>query len=29
MKTYKKVKLNDDVTMQIINITEQMMSARF
>jgi mannose-6-phosphate isomerase-like protein (cupin superfamily) len=29
MKTYKKVKLNDDVTMQIISISEQMMSARF
>ena len=29
MKAYKKFKLNDDVTIQIISITDQMMSAKF
>jgi mannose-6-phosphate isomerase-like protein (cupin superfamily) len=29
MTTYKKFKLNDDITMQIISVTDEMMSARF
>ncbi|MFJ5282956.1 cupin domain-containing protein [Pseudomonas sp. NPDC088429] len=29
MKTYKKFKLNDDVSLQIISISEHMLTARF